>query len=316
MSDHQFQSKLSRLIHRTIDDKGIELKSKQYFEVNGEPLRKEKLFEVLIDLKMLKDFKLMDDYVEMSDKEKSKLIQTFSIKTEAILEKRKNDEVINKIQSNLPESRLDPYNYVPFIDLQTDTEVLLNKSSGKVSKLNPKSWVRLLNEDEKKVLYGTVRLGMLVFDPYQLEPFKNTSFESQEVLRVNLYEPPAWMLDDRGVRIELTGNEISNLECPSEIMEFMEFLVPENDCREFVFNWMHTALVKRCETYLVLNGKKGAGKGIFCGQIMSALMGENNHRIAPESILDSIFNASLDKTRLLVMDEVRVDNDKKLNKLK
>lgn len=72
-----------------------------------------------------------------------------------------------------------------------------------------------------------------------------------------------------------------------------------------VLDWMSIAIMGRNETYLVLNGRKGIGKGVFC-ELLSSLVGRENYSEAPKSLLTSQFNASLDQKRLLIFDEFKV----------
>jgi hypothetical protein len=65
-----------------------------------------------------------------------------------------------------------------------------------------------------------------------------------------------------------------------------------------------------------LNGAKGIGKGIFTDHICKALIGKDNHKLAPPSGLDSNFNALLENCRMIIFDEFKIDEDEKINKLK
>jgi len=72
---------------------------------------------------------------------------------------------------------------------------------------------------------------------------------------------------------------------------------------------MYYALVSRNETYLMLNGAKGAGKGLFCA-MAAALVGQDNYSEAPDTLLESGFNSVLDKKRIILMDELVIDKQK------
>ncbi len=108
----------------------------------------------------------------------------------------------------------------------------------------------------------------------------------------------------------------TDVNLPLIAHEFMEHLFPDSECRRFVWSWMHHALTNRAETYLVLNGKKGIGKNLFSENFLRILVGEDNWKVAQESIVTSDFTAVLDKSRMVVMDEVKIDTPEKVNKLK
>lgn len=167
--------------------------------------------------------------------------------------------------------------------------------------------LKMYSIDKKQFVF---QRAVLEFNPYK---------PSQYVVNVgidltpayNLYNPPKWRTN-----LTLTNEEISNLNPPVIFSEFIERLVPEDKCRNFVLDWMHHALVAKNNTYLVLNGAKGIGKNILSNDIMSKLVGEQYHVIAPESSTDSNFNSFLLDKRVIVMDEKKVPDGPALNKLK
>lgn len=299
--------------------------STSYTGLDGKRSTKAKMImeQYLGSNKFLRKHNFLNEYTDIQDDSAKiqKLAQILQSKIDPrykeIAKQKEEDHFREKFGDiYIPDISVDPYKYIPFIDATNGNKVMVNKDLGKVSKLNFDVWYRLIGPEERKSMNVELRAGLVTFDPYQSKPFETCIFEGQEVIKLNLYNPPKWMQNKDGIVHLLDADEIEQLECPEPIMKFMKHLFPEDDCREFVFNWMHYALTRRCETYLTLNGKKGVGKGIFCNQIMQCLVGEDNYLIAPESILDSIFNSALENTRLLVLDEVRVDNDKQLNKLK
>lgn len=290
-----------------------------YYFFGGAKATKVKYIKEKLTNKLLRKHDMLDAYTDLEGNEnlEGKFLSSVSNEISVVLKSKNKQAIFDKFgEVELPEITVDPYKYIPFIDAVTGAKVMVDKQIGKCSKLHYDVWFRIIPPEEKKIVLESTRVGVIAFDPYQEKPFQTTTFERQEVIRLNLYEPPKWMQDDRGILKHLSEEEKDDLECPQEIMEFMSHLFPDKECRDFVFNWMHYSLTRRCETYLTLNGKKGVGKGIFCNQLMQALVGEDNYLIAPESILDSIFNSALENTRMLVLDEVRVDNDKQLNRLK
>lgn len=197
--------------------------------------------------------------------------------------------------ADLPMVEMDRSKLIPVLDIKTDLIILFNSFTKAISEISYKAWERKIPNDEKEVINQKMRDALLEYDPYHLETFVPTTFEGMEVLKVNTYTPPQW-------RLEAPPEEI---ECPEEIEIVLSHLFPDPLCREFVLNWMYTALIGRNETYLVLNGKKGVGKGVF-ETLLAALVGREHYTEAPPSLLNTQFNASLDKKRLVVMDEFKV----------
>jgi len=280
------------------------------FIIDGIQTRVNSLYNKVVegDLKKLKDFDLTEDFFEWDEKDKNEISEEVCRTINGINRSAKLNELGVVDEGGIPIEFTD---YLPFYDLKTANSVLVYRSSGAISPLSPILWEKFVSKESKAMLHPIV--GYLVFNPYESSLYTTCDFDGTQIQKLNLYEPPKWMGSRKD---KISAEEIEELTCPEIVMEFMSHLFPDEKCRDFVFSWMHHALAKRAETYLVLNGKKGAGKGLFCEVLLMNLMGENNYRIAPESILDSIFNSALDKTRMLVMDEIKVDSLKHLNRLK
>lgn len=215
------------------------------------------------------------------------------------------DEAKSKFyDKDIPEISIDRTALIPVLDLKTDEILLFNKKTQAISEMNFKAWERKLQKEEKGIVISTMRDALLVYDPYNLDTFVPVMWEEMEVLKVNTYVPPPWR----------THTEPREVEMPEVIWDLLEHLFPTDEHLTFVLNWMYLALIRRNETYLVLNGAKGVGKGIFC-QVLAALVGREHYTDAPLSLLTSHFNSALDHTRLIVFDEQRVGKSEH-NKLK
>jgi hypothetical protein len=201
-------------------------------------------------------------------------------------------------------------NFIPFISVEDVTKKMFyNKLTGDIFDLDYKTYELTVDKDVRRIPIRAV----IDFNPYRPEQiYKAESKYGQECTHINLFKKPEWQF----------ARELSEAEkklipqLPSVIDRFMSHLFPDHDCRNYVYDWLHHALTKRCETYLVLNGAKGIGKGIFTDHICKALIGKDNHKLAPPSGLDSNFNALLENCRMIIFDEFKIDEDEKINKLK
>jgi len=204
-------------------------------------------------------------------------------------------------------------NFQYILDVKSDKEHLFNIALRKVSEVSISAFKKLLTPEQKTVFMSQPIPSIFSFDPYNIAAFRVVNVEGMPLTQFNLYQPPKWMESDK------EGNHAigaADVVLPEIIHEFMSHIFPDPKARAFVWCWMHYALISRCETYLVLNGKKGLGKGLFVEHVLARIVGEDNFKLAPESFLTSDFNSSLDKGRLIYIDEQRVDTELKLNKLK
>lgn len=207
----------------------------------------------------------------------------------------KNRLLREQFETDIPMDDLEPANLMPVIDVETNNRILLDKETRKITTLDYDVWEGLLDKDELTAALDERRMARFVYDPYDISTLVLMPFHSFNVLKVNTYVPPEWRLRP--------CPEI--VQCPPVIDRFLKHLIPDDKCREFAINWLHTALVGRNETYLVLNGSKGIGKGIFT-KLAAMLVGMDNFNEAPVGLLNSQFNSALDKKRVISMDEFQV----------
>jgi hypothetical protein len=200
--------------------------------------------------------------------------------------------------------------FIPFISIYDANQVLFFHSrSGKIAELDWKTYTVTTDKERQLV---PVR-AIIEFNPYRPEQIyvQDTGFGGN-CTHINTYKKPEWQLAR-----QLTQPEKDNFcKLPPIIDDFFRHLFPDEVCRNFVFDWLHFAITLRCETYLVLNGAKGVGKGVLAESICKALLGKDNHKLAQPGALESQFNSILTSSRMIVFDEFKIDDDDKVNRLK
>jgi hypothetical protein len=199
---------------------------------------------------------------------------------------------------------------IPFVSIENaNLKMFYNKKNGEIYPLDFKTYEITV---DKEVRIVPVR-AVIKFNPYRPESiYVAESDYGKECTHINTFKRPEWQMPR-----ELTLAEREEYcKLPPIIDKFMSHLFPDKNCREFVYDWLHFSLAKRCETYLVLNGAKGIGKGIFTDHICRYLIGKDNYLISPAGGLESNFNAMLEANRLIVFDEFRIDDEGMINKLK
>jgi len=199
---------------------------------------------------------------------------------------------------------------VPFVSIKdANQKMFYDKKSGEIYPLDHKTYELTVDKDYRKMPIP----ALIQFNPYRPESiFVDMSIYGRECTHINTFKRPEWQLPREISELE----RIDLCKLPEKIDRFMQHLFPNVVCRNFVYDWLHHALAKRCETYLVLNGAKGIGKGIFSDHLCRSLLGKDNYVIAPPGALESNFNAILKDKRMIVFDEFRIDEEEKINKLK
>lgn len=280
-----------------------------YIYLDGGKISKSKFKEVieLFDLINVGYPSNLVDSKEKFEKIRSELANT-------VIETVQSNKII---QSNLGESfeTIDPTKYETLVDLSSGHKYVFSHENKAISRMNPASFELICKLRDLKPSY---KFCVIEYNPYAKDVLYPINFDGQDnIMAVNTYIPPSWMQGKKGEYIHtLSPEEIEGLTCPSIIDEFLHRLLPDEISYNFVLAWMHNALVSRCQTYLLLNGKKGIGKNIFAENLMAALVDDENHKMSPISLLDSQFNAALENCRILVADEIQAKTGKQVDRLK
>ena len=200
---------------------------------------------------------------------------------------------------------------IPFQSItDSNTYLIYDAKRNKITDYDYKVYKAAVDKEDKVPLL-VARIG---FNPYNPRPIWDMKDEyGRECKYLNLYQKPSWQLDEE---LGTSGVNLYTSELPAILERFFNHLVPNKDCREFLLDWLHFALTGRCETYLVLNGAKGIGKNLLSDHLCKLLMGSGNHKMAQPGALESNFNALLEKSRMIVFDEFKIDSPDKVNKLK
>jgi energy-coupling factor transporter ATP-binding protein EcfA2 len=143
-----------------------------------------------------------------------------------------------------------------------------------------------------------------IFNPYipdKIYPGVDDLGEPMDM--INLYDPPEWRKLKAAPRYA------------GWIKKLFDHLFPVPYEREAVFDWIHYAMVSRCGTALVLAGHRGTGKSTAVS-VIEAIIGSRNTEFVSEAVLTDKFNPQLETSRLIVFEEVAVENNKAVNKIK
>lgn len=208
--------------------------------------------------------------------------------------------------SELTSGEVDEYimGLVPVVDLDDHKKtILFDANNRKVVTYDFEHWVQVnqLKIAEAKAL---VKRGRFTFDPWVLESFYYKELDRVKTLFINFYSPPKW----RHLEVSPVMPEI--------IEEFLNHLFPNEKAKRYIYHWLYNLIVKRNQTYLCLIGARGVGKNIFAEELCGALVGLDHFDKVGDSLLEDKFNAPLKNKRLIILDEVDVDQDRKVNRLK
>ena len=194
---------------------------------------------------------------------------------------------------------------IPIYDVESEDRVVLySPITREITKYNFKIWLTITG-NKLSDMKGSIPVAKFRFNPYNLEPtYYEMDKSGLNILYLNQYNPPKWRFKKVEAKI------------PTIIDEFLTHLFPNPEAKEYALHWLHNMILKRNQTYLCLVGARGVGKGIFSEELAGALVGRRYFDKVGDSILIDKFNGPLKDKRLIVLDEVDLDDNSKIARLK
>lgn len=96
---------------------------------------------------------------------------------------------------------------------------------------------------------------------------------------------------------------IKGAECPAEIKEFFNCLIPGDSDRKYMYSWLRDCCFSKAYPINVLCGPPGIGKNNYV-LLAKALVGENNYREASRGFSTSQFHNNVSDCRCFFLDEL------------
>jgi len=278
-----------------------------YFFEDGTRKNRLKFGEEIFDLNNLMEFapEAAMEFGKKSADAKKKYKQRTMAKVDEIV-----SEISSRTHTNIDPSQLKElhivdtaFDFEKFILFKNMTKgkyagesVVFSLPDRQITDIDPEIYLDSMSR-EMRANYRPIQC-IFKYDPYNISPINQGMLYGQTINEVNIYKPPKWRLENYLSK----GEE----KVPAVIAKFLKHLFPDREVRLFVCAWLKNALLYRSETYLVLNGAKGAGKGLFV-ELCRNLVGKENFGKAPKSLLTKEFNTVLEDKRLIFMDELRID---------
>ena len=182
--------------------------------------------------------------------------------------------------------------------------------------LNPKfdfAALRLVFDDKRELASycaERVKLAEFVYNPLATGTFSVNSSGGEQL---NLYQPPKWKHASYFTNAQLPQSPSA---APVLIDRYLNHLCNGDlPSKEYILDWLCTALKGRNYTILTAIGKPGIGKGRL-GDIMGKLVGDSNFTKVRDSVFKAKFNAPLKNKQIVYVDEVAIKNTEEANRIK
>lgn len=218
---------------------------------------------------------------------------------------RENILIFKTIRRN---SELDPhagrYGGMTLIAFNPETRAILSGKDISIDAL-----LTVLGTDREEILLNPDVVHVWpVFNPYVPDihfEMSDDKLWSNKIQALNTAIPPRWMTHADSVEPKLGGF----------IGKLILHLFPDPEDRERVLDWCHYAIFKRNGTVLCLAGDRGTGKSTFV-EILSELVGSQYSAVVGDAILQEKFNSAFKDKRLIIFEEVALEDQTAINKVK
>jgi len=269
------------------------------FKVDG--VNCKDLTDIVNSREVLKATGCVDDFVFLSDAEKSKIISEVSTWFYDSLAPKFQNSAGIKTKAHFLE-------LTPCLDLESkDGEYfMLSNKTGWISKITYRSWERAVSKEYKEQALNNTIFATKKYMPYSLDKYikvENAQDHEGEECIVNTCIQPNWRYRDEDIKLD------------NRFLNFFDSLFTNQESKQYAIDWIYESIYGRNSTYLVLCGRKGIGKNILA-EALSYMVGLHNYNEAPRSALTKEFNSYLKDKRLVLMDEISFRESKEKDKLK
>lgn len=191
--------------------------------------------------------------------------------------------------------------------------VLLDTNTGNALRVAPQVVAQVLGGRNDQALY---RESNFIYAKFDYDRFGSGPFYLNDEMGVHIYNayiPPTWQHDNFFFSKELPA---APTELPKVYDEFFTHLTDGNqESKDYLVDWLATAIQGRNYTLLTALGEPGVGKGVL-GEIMERMFGEHNFVRTRDEIFKNKFNGQLRNKALVYIDEVALKGADDHNRLK
>lgn len=149
-----------------------------------------------------------------------------------------------------------------------------------------------------------------IYNPFEF----NVLYKDGILWYFNQYTPSDWLSDYFYSSGKKAIEVVETL--PAIYSDFLDHLVDKDKAsKNYILDWLATAVKDRNYTILTTIGQQGIGKGVL-GEIMRKLVGESNFTLTDSKLITKDFNAQMKNKRIIYLDEIMAKSTSEINKFK
>jgi hypothetical protein len=160
-------------------------------------------------------------------------------------------------------------------------------------------------------IYAMRRFGRFIFDKCNPVQMEHQDCDSGDLVKsldvINTYVTPSW-------RKQKPSDK--DIYLPKDIEFLVKRLFTTEESQEYFYHFIYWVLVSRCEVVLTLLTGKGTGKGLLIDHVLASLCGIDYSGKADNSMLTEKWNASIEDSLFLHLDEVDLSSTIAISKIK
>lgn len=201
------------------------------------------------------------------------------------------------------------------VNLADPTEcLLLEPATGVTLRIHPLVLAKAIGNRNDQVLYQQQSVINAIFDYDRFGSGPLYLDRATGAFVYNQYLPPKWQHAEFFLGAPATKQLSDSL--PDIYDQFFNHLVDGDlASKEYLIDWLATAIQARNYTLLTALGEPGVGKGVL-GEIMRGLFGDDNFRRVRDEVFKTKFNGQIANKALIYVDEVALRTEEDHNRLK
>jgi hypothetical protein len=200
-----------------------------------------------------------------------------------------------------------------FLSIKSPSDVILaNLTTGYMnSKVSEQAIRRALDKNEyAHFIQKQTLVAEFIYNPHAKQML---DYNAEGGETFNTYQPPTWKKDSYFFQQPLP-------EAPTSLTPIMDkylthLVAGDAASKEYILDWLATALRSRNFTILTAIGEPGIGKGVL-GEIMSKLVGSANFTRVRDTVFKKQFNAPLKNKQIVYVDEVSLTSNEEIDRVK
>ena len=284
-----------KLVKLLCDNNTFALTKANKLKISGENrvITPEKVLKTLSPETLI-SYEILEPFYKLSARDRTLEIEASLEEIEKGLKKRM------KLNSGLAEEHFSE-NVIYCVNYYDGTDKFITDKKYNVLDIDSEAWKSFIPKEEFDLCEKAIIKKE--YNPYEVYKVQKTS--NYTILNLCEFPPYRFGLEDVKEFPEL--NPLFN--------KLLDHLFKTKESHDYTMSWYLSAIHGRNQVGLTFIGNRGIGKSKLC-ETFPRMFGFSNFKLGDPKALEKEFNAFLDKSRLVLFDEVAITSDEEMTRMK